>query len=271
MEDKKLMILSRSKEKNQINYSRDYRYLGKGRMSCFVQFFLIIMPVFYVYLVNYDRITYFIAKYTNEFVGFFIEQNTNIIRTNYFKNYGNVYYVTVENKNPSLKLLLISLIITLVGILILSLINTKKNPIMFFLLVALYIQLFSTIYFMVFPNKFPYDVVDYSRIYIKYQIVVWMLIMLVFWFTTSLIGRMLWYRILNFIGLILVEGVFGAVRYVLYLVILAKYSCLFMAVLYFAFGFLWDIIIMVAFYTSYVKKAGTKLSVKVGGKLWKWS
>ena len=68
MEDKKLKILGKLKEKKQINYSRDYRYLGKGRMNCFIQFFLGMIPVVYAYLMFHNKIAYYMAKYANEFI-----------------------------------------------------------------------------------------------------------------------------------------------------------------------------------------------------------
>lgn len=271
MEDKKLMVLSRSKEKNQINYSRDYRYLGKGRMSCFIQFFLVIIPVFYAYFVFYDKISYYMTKYANEFIKVFTGQDTLLVKTYFFRSYGEISYVSLESKNPSFEFLIINFVATLLGILILSLIKTKKNPIVFFLLAGLYIHLCSVIYFIVFPNKFPYDLVKYSELYMKHQLVIWLLIMVVFWFTTSIMGKMLVYRIFTFISLIIVEGILGFARYVLYLTFLAKCSCLYMAVLYFMFGFLMDFIIMVAFYAIYMKRVSKKLRVNFGGKLWKWS
>lgn len=258
-------------EKKNINYSRDYKYLSSGRFIYFFQLLIIMVPVSILYLLNYEKLSWLIAKCAKYFLRIFTGQEISILKIDYLPKFGDVYYVGLEGKYPSLTMTLISLIVSVIFIILFSLIKTKNKPLMIFLTMGLYIQAFSSLYFVFFSKRFAYDLNGYSELYLKHQIIVWLLIMVTYWLTTSLITKMIFYRIFTFTALIIMEAVFGFVRYVLYLTFLAKCSYLFMAVLYFTFGFLFDFMIMVGFYALYMKKASEKFSTKAGGRLWKWS
>lgn len=259
------------KEKQNINYSRDYKYLGSGRILYFFQLIIMIVPMSIVYLINYEKLSYFIAKCAKYFLQIFTSQEVSILKIDYLPKLGDVYYVGLEGKYPSFNMALISFIVSVIFIILFSLIKTKNKPLMIFLTMGLYIHAFSSLFFMFFCEQFAYDLVGYSELYLKHQIIVWLLIMLTYWITTSLITKMFFYRMFTFITLIITEAAFGFVRYVLYLTFLAKCSYLFMAILYFTFGFLFDFMIMVGFYALYMKRASEKFSTKAGGGLWKWS
>jgi hypothetical protein len=63
--------------------------------------------------------------------------------------------------------------------------------------------------------------------------------------------------------------IFGVVRYVLFVEILARFSYIFMAVLFFCFGPFIDFIVVVGVYAFYVSLISKKINQDL--KVWNWS
>ena len=150
MKDKRVSDGYISKEKNDIHYSRDYRYLSRGGISYFFQFLFVIIPVTVIYLLSYEKISYFVAKYSAKYIGLFTGQEVDILKSNYLPKFGDVYYVSLEGKNPSFTLAFFSFVITLMLIILFSLMKTDKKPLLIFITIGLYIHAFSSLYFLLF-------------------------------------------------------------------------------------------------------------------------
>ena len=71
--------------------------------------------------------------------------------------------------------------------------------------------------------------------------------------------------------LMVLSFVYGIVRYILYMIIISQFSYLFMASLYFAFGVLFDFLIMVGIFSLFIYMSGKKFQGKKRGRVWKWS
>ncbi len=265
-------IKGNSKEKkNVIYYSRDYRHLDVSAFWYIIQFVFILIPVVWLYLRSYSRISYFVADFSADMIHKITGNTTSILDTGYFKYFGGVSYVDMAGKHPSFTLSFFSLLISLFLIIVFSLQQNNRKPLMIFITIGLYIHACSSAYFLVFGYKFPYNIDSYSVLYMKQQIVVWLMIMIVYWISTSLITKMVVYRLLSFIALIITLFIFGIVRYILYMIILAKCSYLFMASLYFTFGVLFDFMVMVGVFAIFIRQASRKYNNKNGGGMWKWS
>ncbi len=270
--ERELNMVNEDKNKLNISYSRDYRHLDRNLTAYVLQIVLVLVPMVVAFLFLYNGLSHFMARYAADILERITGDVTGIREADFLPVFGGVYCVEMEGKTPSFIMSFLSVIVTLVLIIICSRIKSDKKPVMIFLTIALYIHLISSIYFVVADAAgFPYDLNEYSSFYMKQQIVAWLMIMVIYWLTTSLITRVAVLRISSFFILGCISFLFGFVRYILYLFIIAKASYLFMAVLYFSFGILFDFMIMVGVYSVFMKYASRKFkSMEVEG-VWKWS
>lgn len=265
-------INAKSKEnKNVIFYSRDYRHLNVNFFVYSLQFILILLPVVFLYLKNYSRLSYYVAHFSARMINHITGGGAGVLDTPYFKIFGGISYVDMGGKYPSFTLAFFSLVISLFLIIVSSLVGGNRKPLMIFITIGLYIHAVSSAYFLLFGRWFPYNLDSYSILYMKQQIVVWLMIMIVYWLSTSLITRMFAYRIVSFMIMCGVLFVFGVTRYIIYMIILAKCSYLFMASLYFTFGVLFDFMVMVGIFAIFIRHASWKYNTKIRGEMWRWS
>lgn len=258
-------------EKKIINYSRDYRHLNRSLAGFIIQSVVVLGVLITGYLLTYNRFSYYIS----EFAAFILSKisgcDTGIREMDYIPKLGGVYCVTMEGKSPSFSFSLISLIITLILLIVFTQIKTKKKPVMIFFSISLFIHMVSSAYFLIFgANRFPYSLNDFSELYMKQQIIIWLMIIVVYIISTSLVTHVVWLRIISFAELALISVIFGFVRYIVYMVILAKCTLIFMAALDFMFGMLMDMMIMVGIYSVFMKKASEKFNNRAEVNLWKW-
>ena len=257
--------------KESIIYSRDYRYLNRRLPVYILQVVLVLVPLVVGYLFTYSKISYYVSIFVSKILENIAGISTEIMEVDYFPRLGGVFYVAMEGKNPSFTMSIVSLFITLILIVIFTLIKTDKKPLMIFITIGLYIHLFSSAFFVFWgADRFPYDINDYSNLYMKQQIIVWLMIMIVYWMSTSLVTKVVGLRISTFIMVSAMSFLFGVTRYIVFMLILAKGSYLFMAVLYFTLGIFFDFIIMVGVYSIFMKCASRKFKKRNETELWKW-
>lgn len=257
--------------KKLINYSRDYRHLNRHFVGYLFQVVIFLGGLIVGYLFSYNKLSYYIADFTANILGKVTGISAGIREVEFFPKFGGVYCVTMEGKSPSFSLSIISMIITLILIVICSQIKTDKKPVMIFITIGLYIHLISSAFFVFFgAEKFPYNLDDYSNLYMKQQIIVWLMIIVVYWLSTSLITNVVGLRIVSFLIVAVLSALFGIARYLVYLFIIVKCTYIFMAELYFIFGILMDIMIMIGVYSIFMKKVSARFRDRMEVKLWKW-
>ncbi len=123
-------------------------------------------------------------------------------------------------------------------------------------------------FFLLWPHRFPYDVADFSLLYMGTQLGMWLLI-------PAVLAAVLAPLPASFLekgGVIfLTVGysiLFGAVRYATFLYLLQKISVLHMAAMFFAFGPLIDFVYVVAIYSIYVNLLAVRLQRTP--EVWRW-
>lgn len=258
-------------KKETIYYSRDYRHLNRTGVLYSVGLILVLVPIIAMYLLYYSDISYLIAEFAKEFLEKFTGQNVYIFESDYLPHFGSVYCVTTKGRMPDFTMSLIVLLISLIGILILSTTKIHMKPLAIFMNIGMYISAISAVFFLIFPDEFPYTVSNYSELYMKQQIILWLMVIVVYIVSISLIKGLYMFKFITFMALVGLMGVYGTFRYVLYLTIVVKCSYLFMATLYFTFGVLFDFMVMVAIYSIFMRRASKAYRIGQGGKLWKWS
>lgn len=147
----------------------------------------------------------------------------------------------------------------------------KERPITIYILINAAIHFITCAYFFFAKYSFPYTIAQYSNLYMKQQIGIWLSFIVIAGVSIGIMGsRAIITKILTFFGIMLYSFVFGIVRYILFLFVLEQYSVLYMAMMFFTFGPLFDFVYLVGIYMININRLVKKYEGKNKGD-WKWS
>lgn len=142
--------------------------------------------------------------------------------------------------------------ITLFAVLIISfslkLITDNYFPLKYILIAILFVQITSLFYFYLFPASFPQELSNFAK-HGLYQII--LLIFLTPWlfaFTYYIVTYTVLKKILITLMTLCFFSIAAPFQYMLTSYIIAKFSLLFMPIIYIFFGVLPDILIIICFY-----------------------
>ena len=176
--------------------------------------------------------------------------------------------VSLPGAYPSKVCTIIHLIVSSALILFLLRTKKRKNVAVYFLFLAA-ISLVSAVFFMVTPEAFPYTATEFSELYIKSQVSIWLFIPFVLGMALAPLPAPMLPKLLVMIFALGYSVVLGTLRYVTFLYIVSNFSAIYMALLYFAFGPLIDFVYIVGIYSFYISRLATKLEGSTS--VWKWS
>ncbi len=262
-------------QKTQIYFSRTYRHLkpdSKERL-----FFLLgcVLPCLVCFLFFYTKISYLLANWVKGALSVAIpESSLGIAYGEFLPLFGGVYYVRIPSTMPSFHEVTINLAVTLLLLFIcfLSSRNSKGGrPLSIYFAIILLTHLVASIFFMFAKDFYPYTATQYSELYIKQQVSIW----LSFLVLSGLITGMLGYgsiagRLITFGGTMAYSFIFGCVRCLASLFIISKLSSLYMATLFFSLGPLFDFLYLVCFYSIYINAQIKRFDQGEGRVKWHW-
>jgi len=238
-------------KKPQIYLHRAYRKVVGNKWHWFLYVLIgLIIPDILLYI-YFPKITALLSGFSAEILAESISSEfIEIVRKSFI--YRDVSYLAIPGRFPTFNMSLITIIVSAVlGILILWNKNKVKPPAIWLTLV-LFTHLISGLYFILWPDFFPYSSDIFSELYIKTEVAMWFVIPVVLTFAliylpTNLIGKT------AFIFFVLIyDVIFACFRYIVFLYLLNKMSFLFMAGMYFLFGPLIDFFCIVGFYSLYI-------------------
>lgn len=112
---------------------------------------------------------------------------------------------------------------------------------------------------------------QFSNLYMKQQIGIWLTFIVLSGLVTGFLGnRGYLYKILTFLATMAYSLVFGVVRYILFLYLLQQFSILYMALMYFVFGPLFDFLYFVGIYSIFANKMVKMYDTGEGREDWEW-
>lgn len=264
-----------SKEKQikmKMFYARTYRHLKPNYKKMFMYYFFFALPCFFIFLLTYSKLTNIVSKWVLNVLGTFIPKTELGIHSEEFLPYfGKVFYVTLPSKMPSLILIIVNTIVVLLLLIICYNVKDKAKPVAIYSTIALLIHLASCVFFLFFPKFFPYTLTEYSSLYMKQQVGIWLSFFVI---ATLVSGGITYSGSSKFymLGTVMAYSfVFGCLRYIVYLVLLLKASSLYMAILFFTFGPFFDFLYLVCIYSIYMNFLTKKFDDKNGGIEWQWA
>jgi len=267
-----IVVNSKKKIKSKMFYARTYRHLNPNYKEMTAYYLLFSLPCLFILLLTYSKITKIYSEWSLKVLLAFVPAEELAITSGKFLPYfGDVFFVTLPNKIPSDTFVVSNIIAVLLLLIICYNVKDRAKPIATYLSMGLLIHLVASIFFLFIPEAFPYTITDYSDLYMKQQVGIW----LSFFVIASLVsGGISYSRSSKFVMLFAVMGyslIFGFLRYVVYLVFLLKASTLYMAILFFTFGPFFDFLYLVCIYSIYINVLTKKFDGKDGNAEWQWA
>lgn len=258
--------------KKSIYYTRTYRRLKKNTLGNILYLSIVVIPVLILFVLNIKNITRFMSQMTVTILGKVYPGTPLYIREELFSIIARMEYVELPTVYPKISFILINFIITLLLIMFLNSGNRKGRPLSIYLLMMLLVHIINCIYFIFAAKYFPYTAHQYSILYMKQQIGIWLAFIILAGLITGLLGtsRVL-SRVVTFASTLLYSFIYGAIRYVLFLFIIEEFSIIYMAPLYFALGPFFDFLYLVLIYGIYINKMIKTYDSEDGRGEWLWS
>jgi hypothetical protein len=185
--------------------------------------------------------------------------------------FGNVFYVTLPNKAPSMTLIVINIIAVLILLIFCSNVKDRAKPVAIYSIIGLLIHLVSCIFFLVMPDYFPYTITRFSDLYMKQQVGIWLSFFVLAGLVSGWISGSGISKFYMYFAVMIYSFVFGCLRYAVYMVVLLKASTLYMAMLFFTFGPFFDFLYLVCIYSIYMSTLTRKFDNRKRGADWQWA
>lgn len=265
-----------SNQKTQIFFSRTYRYFEVNKKEQLIYVLALIVPSVVLFLLFYSEISRVLAIWvSNALAAGMPEESVGVLYTNFLPIFGGVYHVEIPNSVPSNNEIWINLAVTMFLLVVTALLNKRKKrrtPLSIYFIIVLLIHLIACIYFLFAKDFFPYTATQYSELYIKQQVVIWLSFILLSGFVLGVIGYgEVRDKILFFLGVMLYSFVFGAARYLAFSYIISSTSSIYMATMFFSLGPLYDFLYFVFFYAVYINRKIKYFDYGEGRSRWQWS
>ena len=180
----------------------------------------------------------------------------------------NVFVVEIPGLYPSALTVFMNTGISLVIIAAMILAKRNKNIAIFILFLTV-VHLVSSLFFMFFGDAFPYSGAKFSELCIKSQVDIWIFIPFILAMAFLPLPASIFSRLMVIAVTLMYSFVFGTLRYIVFLFVVSKFSDIYMAILYFAFGPLIDFVYIVGIYSIYNSRLAKTL--KGNPSVWKWA
>lgn len=136
-------------------------------------------------------------------------------------------------------------------------------PLKMWIILTAILMLISSLVFLIMPTAFPYTLGDFTQSYLSTELLIWLSIPLFFGFSLALLSTSLTSKFLLTTFSFLASIALGITRYALFVLVLVKGSYLFMPVLFFIFGPLLDIYLLVTIYSFYISNYSIKTNKRI--------
>lgn len=259
-------------DKKNIYFIRTYRRLKKNVIGSILYLCFLVIPTIILFVLNIGNITRFMSQLVVRILGKVYPGTPLYIREEMFSILARMEFVELPTVYPKVSLIFINLAITLILVMFLNSGNRKGKPLSVYFSIMALIHIMNCIYFIFAANYFPYTAYQYSILYMKQQLGIWLaFIVLVGLITGLLATKGLFYRIATFVFILLYSFIYGIIRYILFLFIIQEFSIIYMAPLYFALGPFFDFLYLVFIYGIYTNKMIKMYDSEVGRGEWLWS
>jgi hypothetical protein len=252
--------------KSIILYHRSYRKISGSPGTVALEFLLFALPFSILVIYYFPELTRAVSHIAQTVLApFFPHDVLTIVQVPYMNM--QVFFVDLPSVHPSRVLSTVSAAVSLILLVLLPRIRHAKHVFIFLMVVA-FINAVSSLFFTFFPDRFPYQAVDYSELYIKQQIGIWFFVPIILGLAILPLPSTISSKIVTLGAAFCYSVIFGTVRYVVFLYLLTKATLLSMAILFFVLGPLVDFVYIVGIYSVHVARLAKKMKGDFAS--WKW-
>jgi hypothetical protein len=253
--------------KTIIYFHRSYRKItGSGKVFV-IEFITVSLFLSLLILFAYPTITHHMSLAAQSVLSHYYPTGSiNVLKKTFLL--GDISFLDIDGTYPTALLSLINFIVSLYLVIYLPTVKRDKNIAIYLLFLAA-INLVSALFFTISPSEFPYTASEFSEFYIKSEISMWLFIPFILGLAVLLLPSRFFSKLMLILFAVVYSVVFGTLRYIIFLFIVSKFSVIYMALLFFAFGPLIDFIYIVGIYSYYGNRLAKTL--KNNDSVWKWS
>ncbi len=261
----------KEKEKKYIYYVRTYRRIQADYVYGTLYFIFVVLPPLLLLVTHIDSVTKALCNFSLKAIKGALPSLDISIAESYYMPFGSMSCLSFDSQMPSPHELLINLIIIMAVISLILISSHAGKPLAVYLLFSFLVHIISCVYFVFETEKFVFTADDFSGIFMKQQIGIWILFIILMGIVTGFLGNKgLGYKISGFIAVLLYSAVFGVLRYTVFMFVLAKFSLLYMADIMFTFGPLFDFLYLVMIYSIYADRIQRIYDSAEGKGEWRW-
>ncbi len=259
-------------EKKRIYYARTYRHLKYHIGGGILYLLLLVLPCLLLFSFNLHTISRFISELGIHLLVRIFPGMDLYTRVDTFSIIGEIEYIMLPVKYPDRQMVLANFCITGGIIYFLGTGKRKGKPISIYFMLSLLVHMINCCFFLFASEYFPYTTSDFSELYMKQQIGIWLTFIILAGAVTGFLGGKGYrYKLTAFVGILMYSFVFGIIRYILFLYLLLQYSMLYMALMFFVFGPLFDFVYLVGIYALFVNRMMKYYDSGSGREEWEWS
>lgn len=259
-------------KKRKIYYSRTYRRLQRFGVKEILIVATMIIPALILFFIFLSKLTMFMSwaavkVLSAEFDGILAQ----IVQMK-VPFFGKIFIVEMPTIYPDKFQIFMNLIIMCIFFLILGTGKRKTKPLSIFLMITVVIHMINCLFLLFASNFFPYTVYQYSDLYIKQQIGIWFIFIILAGMVTGCVGRKGFLtKFFAFVSIMIYSLVFGVIRYILFLYLLQRFSILYMALMFFVLGPFFDFLYLVGIYALFINRIEDVYNTPKGREEWRWS
>ncbi len=259
-------------KKKTIYYARTYRHLKVSALATVAYILCLVIPSVVIFVANIESITKFMSELAVTVFGVVAPGISLYIREDAFSILATIKFVEFPTVYPSMVTSLMNFVVALAIVIFCNTGRRMGKPVPIYITIMAMIHTINSVYFIFATNYFPYTVFDYSNLYMKQQIGIWLAFIIMMGMVTALQGKVgLFYRITSYVLVMAYSLVFGIVRYVAFLYILEQFSIIYMALMFFVLGPFFDFLYLVWIYGIFMDKVIALQDSEKGRGDWQWS
>lgn len=257
--------------KKNIYLARTYRYLNTNVTKNTLYILLMVIPSLILLIANIGNLTRFISRLGTSVLSAVWPNYIFDIKQSDFSVLGVMKYIEIPTVYPDMPFSFWNLLVVFSGLLFLGMGRRKGKPIAIYFMMDMIVHLVNCVYFVFAAEYFPFSAADFSELYMKQQLGIWIAFIVLIALVTSFLGNKGYiYRIMTFVGTMAYSLIYGAVRYIVFLYVLMRFSILYMALMFFVLGPLFDFLYLVAFYSIFVNRMVKVYDSREGRGEWRW-
>jgi len=256
---------------NLISYSRDYRRLRRPGLSALGFLLFPVLPVTLGFVLLHQPITLLLSRWAAAVLSPVLGAPAEVVESPWLPWFGGLNHLALPGAEPTLPFALANALASVAVAALVGLWPDAWRPLAIYVRMCSAIHLASSGFFILAPGAFPYTLTGFSELLMRLTVSAWAMVALLSGVALGMLADGGLARHVAFLATVAASLLLGCLRYVVFLLVLEAGSSIYMAVLFFGFGALFDLLQMVGVYSLFVAHVSRRLARPEWRGRWQWS